>query len=158
LIKHVVAELSLQFPQIDHFVTLSPIPRLVKWLETQTDDPVHGAAAQAMLYQTASTDDIRAMTARYLLEAKKENGLPLDPVARFHLGNGAQVFDIHADADTSPNGRGQSCGAMVNYLYDLSKTEANHADFALSKEIAASRRVRSFSTATLDAKPTNTET
>lgn len=63
------------------------------------------------------------MAARYLLDAKHDNGLPRDPVARFHLGNGAQVFDIHADADTSPNGRLQSCGAMVNYHYDLSKTE-----------------------------------
>ena len=93
------------------------------------------------------------MAARYLLLAKREDGLPLDPVARFHLGNGALIHDIHADADRSANGLAQSSGAMVNYLYDLSQTQRRHEDFALESIVTAARPVLSLSTATLSTKP-----
>lgn len=152
LIKQVVAELSLACPQIENYVTLSPIPGLNRWLKTQTDDDAHGATANAVLGGTATADDVRAMAARYLLVAKRGDGLPLDPVARFHLGNGAEIYDVHADADTSPNGAGQSSGAMVNYLYDLGQTERNHEGFALKSAVVASRAVRTLSTATLTTK------
>lgn len=153
LIKQVVAELSSECPQLESFVTLSPIPGLNRWLETQTDDPDHGFAAQAMLDGGAVPEDVRALTARYLVLAKRDDGLPRDPVARFHLGNGAEVHDIHANADTSSNGMAQSSGAMVNYLYDLKQTERNHEDFATASTVAASRSVQSLSTATLVTKP-----
>lgn len=153
LIKQVVAELSSECPQLESFVTLSPIPGLNRWLETQTDDPDHGFAAQAMLDGGAAPEDVRALTARYLVLAKRDDGLPRDPVARFHLGNGAEVHDIHANADTSSNGMAQSSGAMVNYLYDLKQTERNHEDFATASTVAASRSVQSLSTATLVTKP-----
>ncbi|SFR52231.1 malonyl-CoA decarboxylase [Litoreibacter janthinus] len=153
LIKQVVSELSLECPQLESFVTLSPIPGLNRWLETQTDDPDHGAAAQSVLSGDAVPEDVRAMAARYLLGAKRSDGLPRDPVARFHLGNGAEVHDIHAGADTSANGSAQSSGAMVNYLYDLTHAERNHEDFATAYTVAASRSVQALSTATLVTKP-----
>jgi malonyl-CoA decarboxylase len=153
LIKQVVAELSLECPQLEAFVTLSPIPGLNRWLKTQTEDPEHGGAAQAVLAATADPEDVRAMAARYLVTAKRGDGMPLDPVARFHLGNGAEVHDIHASADTSQNGTAQSSGAMVNYLYDLTQTERNHEDFATASTIAASRSVQALSTAALVTKP-----
>ena len=153
LIKQVVAELSLAFPQLENFVTLSPIPGLNKWLTTQTENIEHGHIASAILSQSASPQDIRAMAARYLLLAKRDNGMPIDPVTRFHLGNGAEVYDIHANADTSANGMAQSSGAMVNYLYDLSLTERNHADFALNSNIPAAKPARTLSTAALSLKP-----
>lgn len=153
LIKQVVAELTIEFPQLSEFVTLSPIPRLNAWLATQTDDPVHGHAAQAVLDGSARPDDLRAMAARYLLDARREDGKPLDPVARFHLGNGAEIFAIHADADSSENGRAQSSGAMVNYRYDLSRTEDHHEAFELHNVIAASRPVQALSTAALPTPP-----
>lgn len=152
LIKQVVAELSLACPQIENYVTLSPIPVLNRWLKTQTDDDAIGPTAQAILDGTATPEDIRAMAARYLLIAKRGDGLPFDPVARFHLGNGAEIYDIHADADTSPNGAAQSSGAMVNYLYDLGQTERNHEGFALKSTVVASRAVRALSSATLTTK------
>ncbi len=93
------------------------------------------------------------MAARYLLFAKREDGMPLDPVARFHLGNGAELHELHAEADLSQNGRSQSGGAMVNYLYDLKKTERHHEEFAAHATIEASRSVRAASTATLAARP-----
>ena len=79
--------------------------------------------------------------------------MPVDPVTRFHLGNGAEVYDIQANADTSANGLAQSSGAMVNYLYDLSLTERNHAGFALNSIVAAAKPARVLSTATLSLKP-----
>jgi malonyl-CoA decarboxylase len=114
LIKQVVDELRQEFSDLETFVTLSPIPRLNTWLATQPDDPM----AQSVLNGTASDEDIRDTAATYLLTAKTERGTPFDPVARFHLGNGAQIYAVHADADLSENGLAQSSGAMVNYHYD----------------------------------------
>ena len=73
--------------------------------------------------------------------------MPIDPVARFHLGNGAIVHQIHADADTSEKGRGQSAGLMVNYLYDLGCVVQNHERFASTGEIGQSAQVRALCTA-----------
>ena len=153
LIKQVVAELSLSCPQIETYVTLSPIPGLNKWLETQIDDPEYGFTARSILDGEAEPEDIRAMAARYLLFVKRSDGLPRDPVTRFHLGNGAEVYDVHAGADTSANGMAQSSGTMVNYLYDLTQTERNHENFAAQSTVAASRKMQSLSTAPLQAKP-----
>ncbi|MDP5219657.1 malonyl-CoA decarboxylase [Ruegeria sp. 2205SS24-7] len=153
LIKQVVTELSRELQGIDTFVTLSPIPGLNRWLAGETEHPEHGHAAEAVLEATTSAQDLRAMAARYLLFAKREDGMPLDPVARFHLGNGAELHELHAEADLSPNGRSQSGGAMVNYLYDLNKTERHHEEFATHATIEASRSVRAASTAALAAKP-----
>ena len=68
---------------------------------------------------------LRYRAAHYLLEEKRAGDLPLDPVARFHLGNGALVHEVHAMADVLVNGLRQSCGVMVNYLYDLERVEQN---------------------------------
>ena len=156
LIKQVVAELSLAFPQLQKFVTLSPIPGLNRWLATQTNNEEYGHVAAAILEHRAPPQDLRAMAARYLMLAKRDDGMPIDPVARFHLGNGAQIYDIHADADTSANGLAQSSGAMVNYLYDLSQTQRRHEDFALKSLIAAAKPALALSTATLSTKPKET--
>jgi malonyl-CoA decarboxylase len=149
LIKQVVAELSLEIPTLKTFITLSPIPGLNAWLKQQTKDAEIGPIANAMLAGDATEDDCKALAARYLLLAKRANGAPLDPVARFHLGNGAEAFGLHAQADTSPNGLAQSSGVMVNYLYDLSKTETQHEDFVLQNVVAASPSVTALSTAAL---------
>lgn len=156
LIKQVVAELSLAFPQLENFVTLSPIPGLNRWLATQVDDSDHSHIATAILEHRAEASDIEAMAARYLLTAKREDGMPIDPVARFHLGNGAEVYDIHANADMSANGLAQSSGAMVNYLYDLSLTEYHHEEFALKSIVMAAKPAKSLATATLSPKPKET--
>ncbi len=99
LIKQVVADLSRELPKLSTFVTLSPIPGLARW--TGED----GATLAAM-----KPDLLRQLAAHYLLEAKRPDGTPFDPVARFHLGNGALVHAVHADADVSPNGIAQSGG------------------------------------------------
>lgn len=131
LIKQVVADLSARFPNLETFVTLSPIPGLVRWLDDQGIDAASLEGEQQ-----------RAWAANYLLRAKSSNGAPLDPVARFHLGNGAKVHQVHAGADASKNGLRQSAGVMVNYLYDRSQIAANHEQFITNREIAASDAVR----------------
>ena len=156
LIKQVVAELSLSFPQLLTFVTLSPIPGLNRWLAGQIDNPDHGHIAKSILERRAAPEDLRSMAARYLLTAKRDDGMPLDPVARFHLGNGAAVYDCHADADTSSNGIAQSSGAMVNYLYDLSQTQRNHEDFALRSIVVAAKPAQTLLVAPFSVKPTET--
>ena len=153
LIKQVVRQLSSELPNLTHFVTLSPIPRLNDWLTDQLDSEDNAYAAAAVLDGSAPPDDVRAMAARYLLDAKRDAGGPFDPVARFHLGNGAEIFDVHANADSSANGRGQSSGAMVNYLYDLAQVECNHEGFALHGEIASSRGMKALAKAAFKLKP-----
>lgn len=132
LIKRVVGLLQAELPQLTTFATLSPVPGFAKWLVKERGD------ANA----PESTQDLRALAARYLTTARGRGGQPLDSVARFHLGNGARLEAIHANADLSANGRKQSHGVMVNYVYDLDEIEANH--FALNElnTVAASRAVR----------------
>ncbi|MYA89732.1 MAG: decarboxylase, partial [Boseongicola sp. SB0662_bin_57] len=108
LIKQVARDLSHDLPNIKAFVTLSPIPGLMHWLRSE-GIPEGGGHPQG----------VERLAAKYLLDAKGPDGLPLDPVARFHLGNGALVHAIHSDADLSDTGIAQSSGVMVNYLYDL---------------------------------------
>ena len=149
LIKQVVDVLGREVAGLKTFVTLSPIPGLSRWVETQDD------AARDMLAADPATLDaeaLRRLAARYMLEAKAKDGAPLDPVARFHLGNGAEVHEIHAAADLSPKGRQQSCGAMVNYLYDPARVEQNHEAFATHQTIAATRGVKALAAAVKDRK------
>ncbi|WP_147126735.1 malonyl-CoA decarboxylase domain-containing protein [Shimia ponticola] len=132
LIKQVVEELKAELPGLTTFVTLSPIPRLNAWLRTQPEDDT----TARVLANVATEDEVRDTAAAYLRHAKTSKGLPFDPVARFHLGNGAQIYAVHGNGDTSPNGIQQSSGAMVNYHYDLTKIEANHERFQQSGEVA----------------------
>ena len=131
LIKTVVQHLLRELPQIRNFVTLSPIPGLVKWL-CESDNFDADATAETHIQ----------LAAHYLLNAKDHNGQPRDPVARFHLNNGALVGAVHANADKSKNGMAQSCGVMVNYHYDLSRISENHEAFANQQTVIAEKSVK----------------
>jgi malonyl-CoA decarboxylase len=131
LIKQVVSDLSLAIPSLTTFVTLSPIPRLTSWLKK-------GEVISTEKYTN------QALAAYYLLNAKNEEGKPYDPVARFHLGNGAMLHAVHAEADKSENGLDQSGGVMVNYQYDLKKIPQNHERFLSENKIAVSTEVRAL--------------
>lgn len=134
LIKQVVSDLSKDLAGLKTFVTLSPIPGLNRWL---------GGTALELL----KPQENEALAAHYLLDAKRPDGMPVDPVARFHLGNGAMVLAVHAEADISENGLRQSNGTMVNYLYDLSLISRNHERFVGEKAVAASDAVKNLSAA-----------
>jgi malonyl-CoA decarboxylase len=132
LIKRVVGLLQAELPQLRRFATLSPVPGFSKWLAKELPE---GS-------EVPSGDRLRQQAARYLTTGRSKSGQPLDPVARFHLGNGARLEAIHADADLSKNGLRQAHGAMVNYVYDLAEIEANH--FALTElgTVASSKAVQ----------------
>jgi malonyl-CoA decarboxylase len=78
----------------------------------------------------------------YFLRARNGRGLPVDAVARFHLGNGARLERINWLADTSDKAIAQADGLMVNYLYDLDDIEANHEAYAESHTVVASGAVQ----------------
>lgn len=133
LIKRVVGLLQEELPQLKTFATLSPVPGFAKWLAKEQGEGARVPGAKKL----------RGLAARYL-SLIKPTGQPLDSVARFHLGNGARLEAIHANADLSANGQRQSHGVMVNYVYDLSEIEANH--FALTElgTVAMSKTVQAL--------------
>lgn len=154
LIKQVVEELRRELPKLENFVTLSPVPGFMDWLTSATDLPVtdEERALLAILDQpdwindAATAQQMRAviepLAAYYFLKAKTPRGLPIDSVARFHLGNGARLERIDWQGDLSPKGLRESAGVMVNYLYRLDDIEKNHEAFANQGEIAASSAVK----------------
>ncbi len=161
LIKQVVDELSKEFPSLNTFVTLSPVPRFAGWLndiqaEGPESDRLSVAEREALgrlnapqWWEDEDTseelrDTLTTLAAKYFLEAKGRGGKPLDPVARFHLGNGARLERINWRADLSPRGLKQSHGLMVNYLYDIPAIEANHEAFANEGTVAVSREVKGY--------------
>lgn len=133
LIKQVARDLSHDLPNLRAFVTLSPIPGLSCWLR-----------GEGIPESVGDRQFKERLAAKYLLDAKAPDGLPLDPVARFHLGNGALVHAIHSDADLSDTGIAQSCGVMVNYLYDLPRIAQNTTQFSKRKQVAATSSVRNL--------------
>jgi len=134
LIKEVVETLQREFSRLKTFATLSPIPGLRAWLGK------HAPAELLKAWERASelpdsAPERRALlgwAARYLGTELKD-GKPLDPVARFHLGNGASVERLNWAADPSAKGLKQSYGLMVNYLYDLKRLDKHRAMLAQAK-------------------------
>jgi malonyl-CoA decarboxylase len=117
LIKQVAADLRAELPNLKIFATLSPVPGLRRWAEKRL-----GAA---LPHDPAK---LEALAAWYLTREWRE-GHALDPVARFHLGNGARLERVNRAADSSSKGAAQSFGMMVNYVYDLGDVERNHEEY-----------------------------
>jgi len=156
LIKRVAEELKRELPQLKAFCTLSPIPGLIGWLsKLQRFDGLPGVKAdvaeRATLALQVLREDCRGDLGA-LTQAGPLRGLPArahqalwrlaalylvhqsptpggDPVARFHLDNGARLERLNANANLSSKGLKQSAGLMVNYLYDLSNVEKCHERF-----------------------------
>ena len=133
LIKQVARDLSRDLPNLKTLVTLSPIPGFADWL-----------AAEGILKDDTDGAQLERLAAKYILTAKSSSEQPLDPVARFHLGNGALVHALHHGADTSDRGQRQSGSVMVNYLYDLNKISQRATQFSKNNTIAASSDVKAM--------------
>ncbi|HRY07645.1 MAG TPA: malonyl-CoA decarboxylase [Hyphomicrobiaceae bacterium] len=159
LIKQVVEDLVRELPSLKTFVTLSPVPAFARWLasaEGKADADLILAgeerAALALVERNrwhtkeraaaAIETPLMAMAADYFLAAKASDGKPVDPVARFHLGNGALLERINFLADVSAKGISQAHGLMVNYRYNLKEIEKNHESFVNQGTVASSRQVR----------------
>jgi malonyl-CoA decarboxylase len=144
LIKRVVEQLSSELAHIRNFVTLSPSPGFAAWVRKLDASSHAGNPLESELIHALQGDDwedalrekrrlrrcLRSLAARYYLEAKAEGGQALDPVARFHLSNGARLERIALLADLSAKGKHDSFGVMVNYCYSLPHIARNHAAYA----------------------------
>ena len=145
LIKNVVEELRSEMPALTTFVTLSPIPGFRNWLlSADLTGLVSEGLAERVLEPMGQVIDAEVydallhLCAHYLVKVKSGR-LPRDPVARFHLGNGASLHRLNGSADLSSKGREQSAGIMVNYLYDLPRIEENHDAYFDQGTIAMSK-------------------
>jgi len=169
LLKRVIADLRRDLPQLKVYATLSPLPGFRKWLDRAPADLRHSLSqaesaklAEAIGHSDPATaladtlarpdwpsdprlaealrESVLKLAARYLLQEKSGAHL-LDPVAQFHLHNGAKVSRLLWLGDTSARGMRQSYGVMASYHYDLDHVEENHERFLRDGHIAASRRV-----------------
>lgn len=158
LIKRVVEQLSLELKQIKTFATLSPVPGFRTWLDPliEKNDATLGSKAELALLKKLDepwqkdkklAEQLKPLLlklcARYLLNEKRHEK-PLDPVANFHLFNGARLERLNWLGDTSAKGIKQSAGIMANYYYKLSDIDENHEAFAEAGKIVASRAVRGY--------------
>ncbi|WP_179290531.1 malonyl-CoA decarboxylase [Vandammella animalimorsus] len=184
LIKRVVEQLTHEFPKLQKFATLSPVPGFAKWLQGRLEDAQYrqriplqvkllieeeeqGAQAplerlrqllrapqeaaqpgQQSAGEALGKDDMAALRqwlmaecAHYLLLEKRRQE-PLDPVARFHFGNGASLQQINWMGDSSDNGMRQSLGLMVNYLYRLDAIDEQYQAYAREGKLAYSPEVK----------------
>jgi malonyl-CoA decarboxylase len=152
LIKQVAAELQAELPNLKAFATLSPVPGFRPWLEAAPS--LQGVASDLLRKLDGKApadlpDDqelagrLLPLCAAYLVRARRDGQL-LDPVARFHLRNGARLERINWAADLSPQGLAGSAGIMVNYVYRLDQVERNHEDFVNKGRVVSSRRVDSL--------------
>jgi malonyl-CoA decarboxylase len=171
LIKRVVGSLSTEFPNLKTFATLSPIPGFRKWLDGRLaeGDPKlltpaerkelkkleTGVGAKGSLKQILSRADwpkdevvaetikgpLMRLCARYLTEEKRSGTRALDPVAHFHLTNGARMERLNWLGDVSPKGISQAAGLMINYLYKLGDIDGNHEVYTGEGKIVTASRL-----------------
>lgn len=140
LIKQVAKDLQNNFENLSKFVTLSPVPGFSKWLKSIDTNFFN------KMYNKLSTNKIQKSEAilnenilKYFFISNRIDNLPNDPVARFHIGNGAILERINFLSDTSEKGLEQSLGFMVNYLYNLEDVEINHEKYVVDKKINTSK-------------------
>jgi malonyl-CoA decarboxylase len=132
LIKKVAHKLKQEVENLEQFVTLSPVPGFVNWLEKKS------------INQNIDDETLLTQALIYLTKSERNDNLPNDPVAKFHLGNGAILEKINLKADLSDKGIGQSRGIMVNYLYNLDLLEKNHELFFKTQNVQQSDEILSL--------------
>ena len=166
LIKRVVKEINKELPNIKNFSTLSPIPTFRKWVEKLEldDDRFFTGVDLKKMKKSERKEPIKSllnilkknnkrvevikvplmrMVSHYLLNEKRGEKA-LDPVANFHLRNGAKVYQLNWMGDTSEKGMKQSYGIMVNYYYELNKIVENHEKYVSDNKISATKNVRDY--------------
>jgi len=172
LIKRVVVKLKRELPQLERFATLSPVPGFMKWLNASMkagDTPLVSAQEKQLIHQAATELGVEPtigsllglsawhqnpavthvlqpvllrLCADYLSQLQPEKLRARDPVAHFHLSNGATLQQLNWMADVSPKGIRQSCGMMVNYLYNPLAIDTNSEHYAHTGAIATSSDFR----------------
>ena len=135
----------MRYPRLKTFATISPVPKFSDWLrrEAAGNDELRELVES---FATDADDDMRQrmerQVARYFLEEKNDDGEPIDPVARFHLKNGAILERINILANPSEVGMERAFGTMVNYVYDLARVEDNHEEYVRNGRVICSGAVK----------------
>ena len=167
-VKQVATELAREFPAIKLFSTLSPMPSFTRAMrdsevfsearltsilrddaekicnaagENSVAKAVSEVLADPIRYKAIITRPLIRLGLAYLVCAK-QGDKPYDPVAHFHLSNGARLEKINAFANTSPRGLQESAGLMVNYRYIPEDFESNHEKFINRQEISLSKKLQ----------------
>jgi len=161
LIKQVAEDLTSELRQLKTFVTLSPLPGFAGWLAAllagkpmggegpRVDETLKSQLAVAREPRWWQDEDkaerlskaLLPLAAWFLTRGRDDRGRVIDPVARFHLGNGARLERINFAADLSEPALSRAHGLMVNYLYDLNDIEKNHELFTNDGQVIASSAV-----------------
>ena len=160
LIKRVVYEIQEELPHIKNFGTLSPIPGFVEWFsyleESKIKNILGNIKNQDVMFLKSkdlkigdkriidNKEAIIKLVSHYIVNEKNRDGLPVNDVSRFHLGNGAIVEDIIINANISENGFKRSFGVMVNYLYELKNIEKNHEEYMNKKKVILSDKLKKY--------------
>ena len=160
LIKRVVYEIQEELPHIKNFGTLSPIPGFVEWFsyleESKIKNILGNIKNQDVMFLKSkdlkigdkriidNKEAIIKLVSHYIVNEKNSDGLPVNDVSRFHLGNGAIVEDIIINANISENGFKRSFGVMVNYLYELKNIEKNHEEYMNKKKVILSDKLKKY--------------
>ncbi len=142
--------LADELPHLHTFTTLSPVPGLRRWVESDADsthtDSAHTDSAHTDSAHTdsAHTDDPTALaaTAARDLTSLDDRGTPIDPVARFHLRNGARLWRLLPGGDPSSRGAARSFGLLASYRYapedrDANRTSLDDGTVAVGESVAA---------------------
>ena len=159
LIKRVVFEIQEENPNIRNFGTLSPLPGFSDWVFSLSDEKLKnilkGNNFDKLDFLKSiplkindprilkESDTIKKLACHYLVN-EKTNDQPLNPVSRFHLGNGASIYDIIINGNISNYGYKESFGIMVNYIYQLNKLEQIHEDFITKGIISYSDKLKKY--------------
>ena len=155
LIKRVVARLQQEHPQLQQFSTLSPMPGFCRWLEqldTSELSQLPGgkqwlqhkdtSASDSEKPSPESRDSLLSLACHYLSQVKGRSHFSKDPVAHFHLSNGAQIAQLNWLADSSAKGLQQSAGIMVNYLYQLPDIEARSQNYDQQGKVSLAQNLK----------------
>ena len=159
LIKRVVYEIQQENPKIKHFGTLSPLPGFAEWVNYIEENKLRsilGSEDYEKVKFLRSTEIkigdpriiehkkiIKKLTIHYLIK-EKVNDKPVNPVTRFHLGNGASIENIVINGNISDYGYNESFGIMVNYIYHLDKLEKIHEEYISNHQISYSDKIKKY--------------
>jgi malonyl-CoA decarboxylase len=160
LIKRVVYELQEELPHIKNFGTLSPIPGFTEWFSYLVDSKIKNILTDFkdkdlsfLKSKDLKIGDNRIiehkealikLVTHYIINEKNKDGLPMNDVCRFHLGNGAIVEDIVINANISEQGFKRSYGVMINYFYELNTIEKNHEEYMNNKKVIVSDKIKKY--------------
>jgi malonyl-CoA decarboxylase len=160
LIKRVVYEIQEELPHIKNFGTLSPIPGFVEWFsyleESKIKNILGNIKNQDVIFLKSkdlkigdkriidNKEAIIKLVSHYIVNEKNRDGLPVNDVSRFHLGNGAIVEDVIINGNISENGFKRSFGVMINYLYELKNIEKNHEEYMNKKNVILSNKLKKY--------------